>query len=49
MLFDTMSSVLGSENKYKDNKNHISSESYNRNSNELKTLHEKKMFRDMKK
>lgn len=48
MLFDTMSSVLGIESKFKDEKNDISSESYSRALNELKTLHGEKSLRELK-
>ncbi|WP_289168315.1 hypothetical protein [uncultured Parasutterella sp.] len=48
MLFDTMSSVLGIESKFKNDNNDISSESYGRTMNELKTLHGRKSFEERK-
>ena len=48
MLFDTMSSVLGIASNYKDDKNDISSDSYSKTLNELKTLHGTKSFRERK-
>ncbi|WP_289173203.1 phosphoethanolamine transferase [uncultured Parasutterella sp.] len=48
MLFDTMSSVLGIESKFKNDNNDISSESYGCTMNELKTLHGRKSFEERK-
>lgn len=48
MLFDTMSSVLGIESKYKDDKNDISSDNYGKTLKELKTLHGAKSFGEKK-
>lgn len=48
MLFDTISSVLGIETKFKNDNNDISSESYGRTINELKTLHGRKSFGERK-
>ena len=49
MLFDTMSSVLGIESNFKDDKNDISSESYDRTLKELKTLHGERSLGEIEK
>ncbi len=49
MLFDTMSSVLGIESNFKDDKNDISTESYSWTLKELKTLHGEKSLEGIEK